>query len=205
MPSPDQVAQLLAQGDLAVEHAPLWAAHWLAEGRGGDATGELAGTSRRDTDRITELLPNVLVECDAILVAPPNAAQLQASDVLDTVARLFLTGRASGRFVLERVDEQVDDDPDAVTGQPLAQLYADDAPWRAHNNQAPEIRRRCTPGLRAPAPAVVEEYPARGTHLPTNTRVRGHAAERRVSVFLHAGEGETEAQVPELRLVYALL
>jgi hypothetical protein len=59
VPSPQHVAALLALGQLPAERVPWWAAAWVADGQGAEATAEIAGLDGRDPHAIRDLLPAV--------------------------------------------------------------------------------------------------------------------------------------------------
>ena len=79
-PSPRTVAVSLVLEMLAVERAPWWAAHWLAEGHDGQALRELAGLNGTDPRAVRDLLPTALAETGIELPTTRLAAVMRLSD-----------------------------------------------------------------------------------------------------------------------------
>ena len=135
----------------------MWAAHWLVQGYDGPALRELAGLDGSDPIAVRELLPAALGDAGI-----PGALGADADDVsrvqriawLDIVyrdvAQLCLDGRASERWVVDKVAEIVSDElySDDATGPPLGALYRLDDEWGTgwgHTDQElmEEVRRAC--------------------------------------------------------------
>jgi cold shock protein len=102
LPSPEPVAALLALDQLRAERVPWWAAAWLADGRGGRATAELAGLDGRDMREVRDLLPDVFGELN---VPVPGSAAAAATVAFAHLARLCLHGLAGEYRVVQKVEE----------------------------------------------------------------------------------------------------
>lgn len=120
-PSPTLVAAMLALGVLATERVPLWAAHWLADGRDGAALGELAGLHGDDPHEVRDLLPAALAECD---VNVPDTDTATAMELFTHLARLYAAGRASERWIATEVERLMERTgyADGLLELPMGQL-----------------------------------------------------------------------------------
>lgn len=140
VPPPQLVAAWLALGSLAPERVPLWAAHWLAEGKDGAALRELAGMSGNDPYEVRDALPAALREA-GVAVADPSDVEAVHRDrrrawiaiVYRDIARLCLGGRAGPRWVVDKVSEIVADNDygDDVTDPPVGRLFGLVDEWGA--------------------------------------------------------------------------
>ncbi len=161
VPTPRLVAAWLVVGGLATESVPLWAAHWLAQGRDGEALRELAGLHGDDAHAVRDLLPAALAEAGESLHESSEGAVLAASKeasmaiAYSDIANLFLSDRASARWVLDKVHEVVVDDNygDLSLAQPLGRLWGLDDEWdagwgRTDDVLTAEVRRGCEEQLR---------------------------------------------------------
>jgi hypothetical protein len=139
---------------LASERAPWWAAHWLAGGRGGPAPAELAGLNGRDPHAIRDLLPAAPAELGIVVPAADLAA---AGVVFTDLARLRLSGRASERWVVDKVTEIAENRgyDNRLLRSPLARLWTLDDEWsagwgRTQAELAAEVRAACAQQLNTP-------------------------------------------------------
>jgi hypothetical protein len=146
-PSPQQAAALLALGELPAERVPWWAAAWLADGLGAEATAEIAGLDGRDPHAIRDLLPAVLSELNAPVSNSPAAS---ATLAFSHLASLCLQGLASEYWVTQKVEEIVIRNSCApeITALPLGPLYGLtdewDAGWgRTRDELAATVHRAC--------------------------------------------------------------
>lgn len=147
VPSPQQVAALLALGQLPVERVPWWAAEWLADGLGEGATAEIAGLDGRDPHAVGDLLPAVLGELNVPIPGSPVAS---ATLVFSHLAALCLQGPASEYWVAQKVGEIVISNSSApeITALPLGRLYGLTDEWgagwgRNHGDLAAAVIRAC--------------------------------------------------------------
>jgi hypothetical protein len=156
IPVPGMVSARWVIGRLATERVPMWAAHWLVQGYDGPALRELAGLDGSDPNSVRELLPAALGEagCEVpesdIDDALRSRRVARLNVVYCDVAQLCLDGRASERWVLDKVAEIVSDElySDEAIAPPLGQLFGLDDEWgtgRGRTNEAlaDEIRRAC--------------------------------------------------------------
>lgn len=152
VPPPDLVAAGDRIGLLPVERVPLWAAHWLVDGRGdSEALAVLAGLAGTDGDEVRAVLPQALASCGVTL--PDTFAE--AADVLFThFARLLADGVIDEREVAERVEEIAlkTSYEDGLVRLPLGQtsLLAEewDEDWgRGATALAAVVRRACAAQL----------------------------------------------------------
>jgi len=153
-PSPTVVAAWVALGRAPAERVPWWAAEWLADGCDGSALRELAGLNGRDPRAVNDLLPSALAEMG---VALPTSAAAAATVVFQDLAELCLSGRASERWVVQKVEEIVGqaDYSDDVLDLPLGTLYGTDDAWDGGWGPPVEelratVRAACVEQLRGP-------------------------------------------------------
>jgi hypothetical protein len=76
---------------LPTERVPLWAAHWIADGRDGEALRRLAGLSGNDPHDVRDLLGNALRECgvdDRDISPGASAKRAAAMEAFTAVAQL---------------------------------------------------------------------------------------------------------------------
>lgn len=104
---PLRAAALHERGQLDDRSLPMLAAHWLAEGRSGEALLELASLSGGERE-VTELWPLVLAELDA---GPPTAHR---RDAMAWGAGLVVSGDRETRWLVRLIWPVPDDhgDPD---------------------------------------------------------------------------------------------
>lgn len=154
VPAPRLVAAWDALHCLAPERVPLWAAHWLAQGMDGPALRALAGLSGHDPHEVREVLSDALRDA-GVLGPDPEAmkdvergwARSSVTLVFRDVARLCLEGRAAPRWVVDKVNEIVEDEgyDDWVLDQPLGRLFGMDdawgAPWSRPDPELDELVR----------------------------------------------------------------
>ncbi|CUU56786.1 hypothetical protein Ga0074812_1095 [Parafrankia irregularis] len=139
VPAPDLVAAWLVLGMLPTEQVPGWAAHWIARGYDGAALVELAGLDGRDPAAVRDLIEAALRECGPLEVdvAAVERDHLRAAALMafTNVAELLFAGRATERWVVDRVHETAGDHyfDESVMNLPLGSLFhlADewDAGW----------------------------------------------------------------------------
>lgn len=154
VPSPELVAAWDALNCLAPERVPLWAAHWLAQGKDGASLRSLAGMSGNDPHEVREVLAEALREAGVDGPAPDDLEAVKrgwersrVALVYRDVARLCLEGLAAARWVVDKVNEIVEDEnyDDWVMGQPLGRLFGMDdawgAPWSASDPELDEVVR----------------------------------------------------------------
>jgi hypothetical protein len=140
VPPPELVAAWLALGCLAPERVPLWAAHWLAQGKDGPILRDLAGMSGNDPYEVRDALPVALREAGVEVSDPQDLDAVErgrkrawVATVYRDIARLCLEGRASPRWVVDKVNEVVADNnyDDDVTDPPIGRLFGMDDEWGA--------------------------------------------------------------------------
>ena len=173
VPTPRLVSAWAVLGRLATERAPMWAAQWLVQGYDGPALRELAGLDGSDPIAVRELLPAALGETGV-----PGPSDADVDDVcrservarLDIVyrdvAQLCLDGRASERWVGDKVAEIVSDElySEEATVPPLGELFSLDDEWgagwgRTDQELAHEVRRACRRQVELP-PTLTDAAPA---------------------------------------------
>ncbi|GAA2759818.1 hypothetical protein [Actinopolymorpha rutila] len=136
VPAPQLVAAWLILDTLPTERVPLWAAHWLAAGYDGDALIELAGLHGDDPHDVRDLLRPALAECG---ITTPSAEvtseerELAAAiDAFAAIAKLHLEGRASARWVVDKVIEIAEPYyKESIISLPLGELFSLDDEWGA--------------------------------------------------------------------------
>src|SRR5215472_4063652 len=131
IPSPQLVAAWVRLDMVPAERLPLWAAHWLAAGKDGDALRTLAGLSATDDPRdIRELLPGALAGCGVTI---PDSDAAAAQVAFTKLARMHADGLAAERWVLDKVCEIVarSGHADRVISLPLGQIFVLDDEWGA--------------------------------------------------------------------------
>ncbi|WP_326569356.1 hypothetical protein VSH64_47795 [Amycolatopsis rhabdoformis] len=155
VPAPELVAAWAALGTAAPERVPLWAAHWLVGGYDGEALVALAGLSGTDAQEVRDLLPAALAEC---AVATPASDAAAARVAFTALARLHADGRASERWVLDKVCRivSVSGWDNAVLDLPLGRIVGLDDEWdegwgRPVEQLVREIQDACTTQLAAGA------------------------------------------------------
>lgn len=155
-PTPRLVAAWLQVGHLPTERVPHWAAQWLADGCDGPSLRALAGLHGDDPHDVRDLLPQALAEVGVTLPQrgsdAEEAAFREASiDVTYRwVAQTFLAGRASPRWVVDRVYEIVSNNnyDHASTAGPMGPLWQIDDEWdmgwgRGNEELVREITSAC--------------------------------------------------------------
>lgn len=130
VPSPSLVAAWLTLGMLPTERVPRWAAFWIVDGHDGQALIDLAGLRGDDPHDVRCLLPAALADCGVI---PPAAVDAAAMEAFTSLAKLYVDGEVSERWIVDKVTEIL-----ARTGYsndvielPLGQLYGLDDEWGA--------------------------------------------------------------------------
>lgn len=158
IPSPSLVAAWLVLDTLATERVPLWAAHWLAAGHGGEALAELAGLRGDDPREVRDLLDGPLAECGVtapdIDAANHRAERAAAMVAFTAIAELQVNGRASERWLVQKVVEIAEPYfPDWIVSLPLGQLSCLDDEWDADWGRSEEqlreiVNKSCIDQLR---------------------------------------------------------
>lgn len=140
VPSAELVAAWLALDCLAPERVPLWAAHWLAQGQDGVALRDLAGMSGNDPYEVRDVLPEALREAGVEVPDPRDMDAVRrdrrrpwVAKAYRDIARLCLDGRASPRWVVDKVSEIVADNnyDGEVTDPPIGRLFGMNDEWGA--------------------------------------------------------------------------
>ena len=122
VPSPTLVAAWEALGTLRTEQAPMWAAHWLAQGLDGEGIVTLACLNPSDTRAIHDAIPDALRDAGGDPFTETAAA---ARLTFAHIARMHLRGKGSWRWVLTSVTgtfEQNDWAPEFYD-EPLGSLF----------------------------------------------------------------------------------
>lgn len=152
VPSPQIVAAWTQLGLLPTEKVPLWAAHWLVAGYGGECLVALAGLHGDDPHEVRDVLPDALLDCG---VAIPNSDVAAASVSFTHLARMHVEGLAGPQWVGQKVEEVLIKSGYAqeVIDLPLGYLYgiADEwgAGWgRTDRELAVIVREACEEQLR---------------------------------------------------------
>ncbi len=157
IPSPQLVAAWLTLDTLPAERIPLWAAHWIAAGYDGQTVAELAGLHGDDPHEVRDLLPAALAECGVSIPGHPAHERERAAAMVafTAIARLQASGRASERWVIDKVVQITEPDfKPSITGLPLGQLFALDDEWEAGWGRTEEqlsaaVRQACAQQLQA--------------------------------------------------------
>jgi hypothetical protein len=163
LPSPDLVAAWRDLGTLGTERVPMWAAHWLAGGHDGPALVQLAGLHGDDPFEVRAVLDAALAECgvcDADLaVASELESRAHANQVFTSIAELYLSGKASARWIVQKVYEVAEPEfPELITDLPLGRLFVLDDEWGAGWGRTVDelravVRDACEQQLRLGRPA----------------------------------------------------
>ena len=158
IPSPELVGAWITLGTLWTDRVPLWAAHWLASGYGGESLTELAGRSGASYE-IHDLLPAALSECGVAVATPPITAQdrerASAMVAFVAVARLQTGSGAAERWVVQKVHEIAEPFFHGhVTSLPLGRLVGLDDEWASGSGWSDAelcavVRRACREQMRA--------------------------------------------------------
>ncbi|MEV4600164.1 hypothetical protein AB0K15_22525 [Amycolatopsis sp. NPDC049253] len=153
LPTPELAAAWVTLGTVPSERIPLWAAHWLVRGYDGEALRALAGLSGADPYEVHDLLPAALADCRAVI---PDSEAAAAQVVFVRLARMHADGRATERWVLDKVCEIVSRSgySDSVIELPLGQVFGLDDEWdagwgRPEDQLVPEIQAACSAQLAA--------------------------------------------------------
>ena len=157
VPSPQLVAAWLTLDTLPTERIPLWAAHWIAAGYDGLAVAELAGMHGDDPHDVRDLLPAALAECGVSTPEDPSEDHERAAAMVafTAIARLQASGRASERWVVDKVVEVTQPHfKPSVTSLPLGQIFALDDEWgtgwgRGNEQLRAAVRQACAQQLEA--------------------------------------------------------
>lgn len=158
VPSPMLVAAWLVLDTLPIERVPIWAAHWIADGRDGESLRRLAGLSSNDSREVRDLLDAALRECgvdDRDISPEVSTKKAAAMEAFTAVAQLQASGRASERWVVSKVYEIVEPDFDPeLVGLPLGRLFDLDDEWSAGRGRPDdelrsEVRGACRDQLTA--------------------------------------------------------
>ena len=159
VPSPRLVAAWLTLGTLPTERIPLWAAHWIAAGYDGQALAELAGLHGDDPHEVRDLLGPALAECGVSTSGgqDPSEERERAAAMVAfaAIARLQVSGRASERWVVDKVVQITEPHfKQSITSLPLGQLFAIDDEWgvgwgRTDEQLRAVVRQACAAQLRA--------------------------------------------------------
>jgi hypothetical protein len=157
IPSPQLVAAWLTLDTLPTERIPLWAAHWIAAGYDGRALVELAGLHGDDPHDVRDLLPAALAECGISTPAEKSEEHERAAAMVafTAIARLQASGRASERWVVDKVVEISEPYfPPSITSLPLGQLFSLDDEWgygwgRTDEQLREAVRQACAQQLQA--------------------------------------------------------
>jgi hypothetical protein len=151
VPTPTLVAAWATVGTVPVERIPVIAAHWLVAGYDGDDLRTLAGLSGKDPYEVHDVLPGALADCG---VSVPDDDSAAASVVFLHLARMHADGRASERWVLDKVDEILSGCLylHSVLSLPLGRLYRVSDEWadgwgRTEEQLKAEIRKACAEQL----------------------------------------------------------
>lgn len=130
LPTPELVAAWVTLGTVPSERIPLWAAHWLVRGYDGEALRALAGLGGAEPYEVHDLLPAALADCRAAI---PDSDAAAAQVVFAQLARMQADGRATERWVLDKVYEIVarSDYSDSVIALPLGQVFGLEDEWAA--------------------------------------------------------------------------
>jgi hypothetical protein len=172
IPTPKLVSAWAVVGRLATERVPMWAAHWLVQGYDGPALRELAGLDGADPIAVRELLPTALGEAGVTGSSDSDVEHVHRSErvawldiVYRDVAQLCLDGRASGRWVVDKVAEIVSDQlySEEATASPLGELFGLDDEWgagwgRSDQELTAEIQRACRRQVELP-PTLTDAPP----------------------------------------------
>lgn len=154
VPPPALVAAWLVLGTVRADRVPLWAAHWLASGRDGEALAALAGLDGGDPHDVRDLLPAALAECG--VVTPDVASAVERTHT--ALARLHLDGVIGAHLVVRGVLDVVEStDGPAAVEPPMGELYLLDDEWeagwgRTRDELSAVVRAACLAQLRATGP-----------------------------------------------------
>ena len=163
VPAPSVVAAWFALDRLELEKVPLWAAYWLVDGFDGPALRELAGLSGTDPLAVRDLLPAALGEASAAFMTPAEferGQRVQKSRYIGIayvdVAQAWRDGRASERWVVDKVEEIASDClfDEASLSPPLGQLAFLSDEWgagwgRSEQELVEVVRSACRNQLRS--------------------------------------------------------
>jgi hypothetical protein len=119
--SPELIAALLVLGRVPSERLPWIAAEWVAIGRGGIRTSELAGLSGRDVRDARDLLPPVLEELDISIPSTRVGAAAVYFSHLAALHQAGLRGEQPVLMAVETIDAGAYEAD--VHGLPLGFLY----------------------------------------------------------------------------------
>ncbi len=149
IPTPELVAAWVALGTIPCERIPLWAAHWLVQGRDGEMLRKLAGLSGTDSHEVHDILAAALADCSAS-IPDWDAAAAAAQVAFTELARMHADNRAAERWVLDKVCEIVDRSSyaDSVIALPLGRIFDLEDEWgagwgRTEQQLAYEIQNAC--------------------------------------------------------------
>jgi hypothetical protein len=147
VPTPALVAAWQRLGRVPHERVPLWAAHWLAEGRDSESLRVLAGEHGDDVVRVAELLPDVL---DELGFPPPTNVVAAATLTFADIAQMCLSHRAREYWIAQVVADVIErsDWDDGVMNLPLGRIYGLDDEWKgkwglSEPELADAVRRAC--------------------------------------------------------------
>ncbi|WP_242904000.1 hypothetical protein [Actinomadura terrae] len=128
IPPPRLVAAWLKTGVLDGGTAPLWAAHWIADGLDGEALRMLAGLDGSDTREVYDLLPAALDDVQAPI---PDDLKAAVQVVYDDLAALYLAAKIDTGRLLTEVEVLVlgSDVDGAYLEPPLASVHALHDEW----------------------------------------------------------------------------
>jgi hypothetical protein len=151
VPSPQIVAAWTRLGQLPTEKVPLWAAHWLVAGYGGEHLISLAGLHGDDPHDVRDVLTDALLDCG---VPIPDSDVASASVSFNHLARMHVDGLAAAQWVSQKVEEVLIRSGYArdVIDLPLGRLFDIADEWgdgrRTDQELAAVVREACEKQLR---------------------------------------------------------
>lgn len=147
VPSPALVAAWSELDVLRTESVPMWAAHWIVAGYDGENLVHLAGLHGDDPNDVRDMLPQALAECGA---AVPGTKVVAAAVVFADLASVYLSGRASEEWILQKVYEIISRSGYLIEAMdlPLGELFGIHDEWDAGWGRTNEaltvaIRKAC--------------------------------------------------------------
>jgi hypothetical protein len=141
-------AHLVERGHIHPDERPMLAAHWLAEGRDGEALLELASLRGHEPE-VSDLWPLTLAELGVPLPTTPRAAMAWA-------AQRVLDGERDARWLVRTLWTTFDEVDQQDDFQRLILLLDDILDWTDHaiRSRSLEERERATHSLAAVSAAV---------------------------------------------------
>ncbi|MFG2007300.1 hypothetical protein ACGFNU_49940 [Spirillospora sp. NPDC048911] len=128
VPSPALVAAWFKIEDLATEQVPLWAAHWIADGKDGETLRILAGLDGSDPHEVRDTLVAALADTGTPI---PSDLPEAITTVYRDLAQLHLAGKISAEQLIFKVARLVSssDLADEYFDQPLGAAYGFHYEW----------------------------------------------------------------------------